>query len=57
MTGHCHAHVDEPPHYLHTHYCSRRPSVERRGIPLCTQHAKMARKYPHLLEDWKKAPS
>jgi hypothetical protein len=61
----CQAHADEPPHYLHTHQCSRRATTERIGgsspthpdapvhLKLCTQHARQVdRRGTFLLTNW-----
>lgn len=62
---HCEAYVDEPPHYLHTHQCSRRASTDRLGghapsqpdapvhLQLCAQHARQVDRHgAHLLTNW-----
>lgn len=53
--GDCEAQVDEPPHYFHTHQCSRRAATDRHGMPLCGQHARQVdRRGAHLIDAWKR---
>lgn len=64
----CEAYVDEPPHYLRTHQCSRRSTTDRLGgqapsplsapvhLYLCAQHARMVDRWgAHLLTEWARA--
>lgn len=61
----CQAQVDEPPHYLHTHQCSRRAITDRFGghapgnpdapvhLQLCAQHARLVDKRgTRMLTNW-----
>lgn len=52
----CCAQCEEPPGYWHTHTCGRRATTTHHGVALCTQHARMADKRPHLVEQWKRGP-
>lgn len=45
--GKCRATVLEPPHYLHSHQCSRKPVAEHDGYGLCKQHGR-------IWEEWKR---
>lgn len=49
----CQAQCHEPPHYLHTHRCSR-DATQWNGMSLCTQHFQMSTRRPHLLAQWLK---
>lgn len=53
----CQAQCEEPPGYWYTHTCTRNATTERQGMPLCTQHARMADKHTFLIRKWKRGPA
>jgi hypothetical protein len=50
----CRARAQEPPGYWHTHQCDRWATGVAQGMPVCTQHARMADQRPHLVDQWRR---
>lgn len=41
----CIARVEQPPHFLHTHACTRPATADVNGYAVCGVHARVARRW------------